>query len=126
MRPAREALITGSDDLVDQIAVEIDGERQRERKPGPHSQRIGFERLRHKFFEFGKILNVIFDYVKGLVVNTRNEAHIVVSGQAPLEPALQAKRPGRRHGLVYFATRWKLDTAQESDQCRFAGAVTPE
>src|SRR5207237_5657811 len=44
--PALEALVARCDDLINQIAIEIDCQRQRKREPGSHPDRIDFDWLR--------------------------------------------------------------------------------
>src|SRR5215472_5999621 len=46
VRPALEALVASSNHLVDQIAVKINRQRQREHEPGPHPGGIGPHWLR--------------------------------------------------------------------------------
>src|SRR5581483_9348979 len=69
LRAALEALVAGGDDLVDQVAVEIDGEGQGEIEPGAHAGRIGAHRLGQEFTELGEIVDVVADVLELLVVD---------------------------------------------------------
>src|SRR6266446_31964 len=126
VRAALEALITRGNDLIDQVAVEIDCERQCEHEPGTHSRGISPERFRQKFAQLREVVDIGFEFVERFVVDARDEAHVVISGQNRMNSAGPSDRPRYAHGLFDDAAGRQFDAAEKTNQRRFAGAVSPE
>jgi hypothetical protein len=73
MTPLLKTVIAGGDDLVDQIAIEIDGERQGKVEPPRHSCRIGLNWFRQEFSELGDIIDEIAQLLKWLAIDAGEE-----------------------------------------------------
>src|SRR3984893_11009848 len=126
VRAALEALITRGNDLIDKVAVEIDRERQCEHEPGPHSRGISPERFRSKFAQLREVVGIGVAFVERFVVDARDEAHVVISGQNRMNSAGPSDGPRHAHGLFDDAAGRQFDAAEKTNQRRFAGAVPPE
>src|SRR5205807_4393051 len=79
-----------------------------------------------KFAEIGKVFDIGFDLLERFVVDARDEAHVVISGQNPMNASGQSNRPRHAHGLFDDPAGRQFDAAEEADQRRFAGAVTSQ
>ena len=120
-----EAIIARSRDLVDQIAVEIDGKRDTKRKTRHHAGGIAVDRLMKICTKLGKVFDIREKLLNILAVNPRNEARIVRSGQAGLEAARIPNRPGTGYGPLDHARSRCFNAGDETHQRRFTRAVRP-
>src|SRR5580658_9239882 len=92
MTPLLKTIIAGGDDLVDQIAIEIDGERQGKVEPPRHSCRIGLDRFGQEFSELGDIIDEIARLLKRLAIDAGDETDVVIAGQDAVYAAGQGHR----------------------------------
>src|ERR1051326_5115723 len=74
-----KALVADSDDFVNQIAIEIDRQRDREIKPRPHAGGISLDRFRQIFAELCEILDAFVNQFEGPVIDPADHP-IVVGG----------------------------------------------
>src|SRR4051812_42042731 len=92
-----ETLVPYSDDFVNQVAIEIDGQRHSEVEPGPHTGGIAADRFRQILAELREILDVLAHYREWLVIEAADHPDVVVSGHAAADAASQAHRPRYGH-----------------------------
>ena len=92
LRPLLKALISDRDDFVDEIAIEIDGQRQRKIEECPHPGRIGPDRFRQEGPELGEIVDVVANLAECPVVHAADQADVVIAGHASANPAAQPDR----------------------------------
>src|SRR5216684_1545735 len=86
VRSTLKAVVADRDDLIDQVAIEIDGKRQREIEPCPHPRRVSDDRFGQVFAQFGEIFNKIAHQLERLIINSADQADVVVSGHASGNP----------------------------------------
>src|SRR5262245_3209940 len=74
---ALELRVSHREHLVDQIAVEIDGERESERDSCPHPGRIGCDGHAHVLAQLRELLGERIELIEGAFIQPGEEAYVV-------------------------------------------------
>src|SRR5205807_6800302 len=121
-----EARVAHGDDLVDQEAVELDGQRDGEGEARAHSRGVGFHGLTQVLAELGKLLDEGPGGVEIRTVDSADEAYVVQARQASLEGAAEGQGPGNGHLPRDATVAGQLCAADDADQRGFPGTVSAE
>ncbi|MNI22922.1 hypothetical protein D3C73_764870 [compost metagenome] len=89
-----EARVAHRDQFIDQIAVELDRQRQAERQARTHARRIMLDRVAQSRAQLGEIIHACQGVLIVAAVEARQEPDVVQARQAALKTAGEADGPG--------------------------------
>ena len=116
-------VVSNHDDLVDEVAIEFDRKRQSKGQPGTHPRRIGLDRHLQLTTELSEIFDEVLNLAVFVTVNPRDEAGIVIAGQAALKAASEPEGPRHAHVARNLAGRRHFDAAEQLDEGGLARAI---
>lgn len=120
-----ESGIARGRDLIRDIDVEIEGQRQRELQPRSHPGRIGFDRFVEVVSQLGKIGNSLqtIDHVIFMTVDTADEFGVLPPAQRALQAATEPYGPGNPAMPLDAPSIGMVDTPDQTQQGGFPRAI---
>jgi hypothetical protein len=123
LTPGLKSIITNGNNLVNQITVEFDAHGEGEGEAGAHAGGIGFDLFVKVSTEFGKVLDKRDLVFERSIINPADEAKVIQTGERALKTTSKCERPRYLHTTMHRATGGSLGTANDANQCGFAGAI---
>ncbi|MNQ95418.1 hypothetical protein D3C85_1109750 [compost metagenome] len=121
-----EARVADGHQFIDKIAVKLDGQRKAKCKARAHAGRIMFRRLLQRRSQFRKLIHPGQGVSIVLLIEAREKADIIQSGQTALEPPSETYRPRRRHAPIDVSLGGRKYAAQHLDQGGLALPVSSQ
>jgi len=121
-----EATVSHGHDLVDQVAVELDGHGDGKGQSCLHPGGVSPDRLPEVSAQLGEVLDEGYLVLDRLAVDPANELEVIESCQLSLKGPAEGERPGEAHSTVDLTARWCFRSADESDEGGFARSIATQ
>jgi len=121
-----KASIPHGHDLVDEVAVELDGHGDGKRQSGHHPGRVGSNWLLKVAAKLGEVLDEGDLVLDRLAVDSANELEVIESGQLSLEGPAKGERPGEAHAAYDLTARGCLRSSDEAYEGGLTRSVSPK
>ena len=118
-----EAVVAHRHGLVDQETVEFDGHGNGEGQARAHARGIALHRLPQVGAQLGKALHQLQGLVIVHPVHPRDQARVVLAGEAALEGIPKGQRPGHGHVLPHHPAVRPVRAAHDANHRGLARAV---
>ncbi len=121
-----ETAVSHGHDLVDQVAVELDGHGDGKCQPGHHPGGVGADWLLKVASQLGEVLNEGDLVLDGLAVDTADEFEIIKARQLALKGPSKGQRPGKAHSSDDLTASRCFRSSDEANEGGLPGTIAPQ